>query len=74
MADIFPSTPVPACTPATLALDAIARARVLGHGVHLALSGAGDERISLAVGAVVHAMVNELTEAEHALSQCQNRG
>ena len=70
MADKLNSTPVPKCTRATTAINAIARARSLGHGAFLALEGAGDERMGLAVGAVVHAMMTEPSAAEAALFEC----
>lgn len=65
------STAVPKCTRATTAIDALARARSLGHGAFLALDGTGDERVGLAVGAVVHAMMSELIAAEEALGSCR---
>ncbi len=70
MADVSNSIPMPVCTPATTAIDAIARARALGHTVHLALAGLEDERVSLAVGAVLDVMGDELSAAEAVLSAC----
>lgn len=65
------STTTPKCTRATTAFDAIARVRCLGQGAFLALDGAADERLGLAVGAIVHAMLSELNTAEDALYGCR---
>lgn len=70
MATRFNSTPLPVCSPATTAIDAIARARALGQTAHLALESLENERASLAVGAVLHVMTEELSAAEAALSSC----
>lgn len=71
MADILNSTPVPSCTRATQALDAIHRARALGHGIHLALAVSGEERVDQALEFIIKAISDELADAETALSSCR---
>lgn len=70
MADDPNSTPVPPCTRATTAIDAIARAKALGEAVVITLLEARDANMGFVVGAVIEGIVRELADAEAALSRC----
>lgn len=72
MADNSIPSLVPNCTHAVPALDAITRARNLARGINLALCGLEAEygAPALAVAALVATVLDELAEAEIALSPC----